>query len=161
MNIYIAGRYSRRKEFLNYAVDLQRLGHYITSRWLFGGYDYPFTDQPDRDATKDGLDTPERIEKAAKYADEDARDVVRADTFILFPLNPRELTDNRGGMHFETGIAWALGHRLIIIGVRQNIFHCLNDFEFYETWEEFYEKVSRAPALPDNDYLLQREYQSR
>ncbi len=43
----------------------------------------------------------------------------------------------KGGRHIEHGYAVATGKRLIVVGPRENIFHCHPATEAYETWVEF------------------------
>lgn len=152
MDIYLAAKYSRRKELLGYAKDLTQLGHTVVSQWIYGDNE---ADNIDTEMTEQGFETEERVLQARPYAKVDTEDVMRCDCFIVFPNKPREISINRGGLHFEAGIAWAHGKRLIIVGVRQNLFHCLKEFEFCLTWEDCLDALSHAPIVSHNDHLLQ------
>lgn len=149
MHVYLASSYSRRKEMQSYASDLRLLGHTITSRWL-----YIDGDAIDHKYNEEGFITKENIWSARRYAAGDAVDVMRSDTVIVFPNDPHTRASNRGGMHFETGLAWALKKRLIIIGVRQNIFHCLEEFEFHENWKAFLATLSAPGTYPVDAHLF-------
>lgn len=149
MHIYLASSYSRRKEMQSYANDLKLLGHTITSRWL-----YIDGDALDHKYNEEGFFTEENIASARRYAAGDVVDVMRSDMIVVFPNSPRAIASNRGGMHFETGIAWALKKQLVIIGVRQNIFHCLEEFEFHEDWKAFLATLSAPSTYPLDDYLF-------
>ena len=66
VNIYLAGRWSRRDELAGYARRLYAAGHWVTSRWLF------------EDHGPDGTDD------NARYAVEDREDVIQADCILSF-----------------------------------------------------------------------------
>lgn len=103
MRIYIAGRYSRRVEFQDFANQLKEIGHTITSRWLDGRHD--------------GVDD-------AQCAKDDFEDVKSADVVISFTEEPRCAT--RGGRHVEFGLALAWGKPCIMIGdKKEHVFHSL------------------------------------
>lgn len=121
MKIYLAARYSRYKEMQKYRDDLQKLGHTVTSRWING----------DHQAENDEL------EKMMGFAVDDWKDIKNADCVISFTEKPRVASTSRGGRHAEHGIALGLNKEVIVIGHRENVFHCLPQVEFYETWEDF------------------------
>jgi hypothetical protein len=129
MKIYLASRYSRRKELLGYAKQLERLGHCITSRWLLGNHSLD-----DR-----GLSIEAASAERTRFACEDWDDLLAADCVISFTEEPRGTT-SRGGRHVEFGAAMARGKQCVVIGHRENVFHCLPDVEFYATWQEFWEE---------------------
>ena len=122
---YLAARYSRREELLGYAADLQVMGHVVTSRWLLGGHQ----------VSDDGLRDDATAEQRTLFAAEDWNDLVAADTVIAFTEPPRSIY-SRGGRHVEFGAALALEKRCIVVGYRENVFHCLPEVEFYATWAD-------------------------
>jgi hypothetical protein len=128
--IYLASRYSRREE-LNYcARQLRELGFEVTSRWLNGNHQI----------SDDGLSDEGKQEERTRFATEDWEDLMAADTTISFTEAPRGL-HSRGGRHVEFGAALAVGQRVIVIGHRENVFHCLCDVEFYAAWSDCLEAL--------------------
>jgi len=128
MKIYLAARYSRREELLSYRSDLQAMGHVVTSRWLDGDYE----------VDSRGLSKEASQEIREKFAREDLSDVVSATVLISFTEEPRSLP-GRGGRHVEFGIALGRGHDLIVVGPRENVFHCLKRVIVFDTWESLVE----------------------
>lgn len=97
-------------------------GHEITSRWIDGGHEL----------TKEGSTEAAHHERA-RFADEDWHDMMAADCVISFTEEPRR-TNTRGGRHVEFGGALAAGKRCIVVGWRENVFHCLPNVEFFPDW---------------------------
>lgn len=91
MKIYLAARYSRYPEMQAVAVDLARMGHEVTSRWIAG--------VTRLDAYGRSIQQP--TERRAELAGEALHDVLSADTIIAFTEDPR--SDGRGGRHVEFG----------------------------------------------------------
>lgn len=140
-DIYIAGRYGRRIEFMKYAAELLQLGYNVTSRWIFGSHE--LVDDEFNDA-----DDPRRIEIGRRFAVEDEIDLHRADTVISFTEEPGAKKGRaRGGRHVEFGIAHALKKKLILIGQRENVFHCLDTVEQFKTWTDFINQYHPNPIL--------------
>ncbi len=124
--IYLGARYSRCEEMLRYAVELEALGHTVTSRWIKGGHQ--ITDEQLGESTQ-------ADELGRRYADEDLEDLHNADLCIFFTEPPRT-TNSRGGRHVEFGIAWAKQIECWIVGPKENVFHCLPGIQQFETWPE-------------------------
>lgn len=129
MKIYLASRYSRRYELIGVRAVLEKLGHSVTSRWLNG--DHQISDTGLGPTSRLGDDA-ERI----RFACEDWEDVLAADWVISFTEEPRAI-NSRGGRHVEFGAAMALNKRCIIVGPRENVFHCLPAVEWAPNWMEF------------------------
>jgi hypothetical protein len=127
MRIYLAARYSRRRELCGYADQLRRLGHEVTSRWLDGHHEL---------LDREGLSTEAEAADRARFAAEDWADVMRADWCISFTEVPRS-GNGRGGRHVEFGAALAAGKRAVIVGPRENVFHCLPAVRWYPDWKTF------------------------
>ncbi len=123
--IYLAARYSRWHELADYARQLSAYGFVITSRWLEGR----------SPLLPDGLSEEAAFEQRAYFAQQDWEDLMNADICISFTEPPRS-SNTRGGRHVEMGAALAIGKRVIVIGQRENVFHCLPQIEFYQTWQE-------------------------
>jgi hypothetical protein len=149
LQIYLAGRYSRREELCEYRIELQKLGFKVQSRWLDGEHQLSTEGVP---IGKEGeslverslrpgeyLSEHEMSKRAAilrsKFATDDFEDVCNAQLIINFTEQPRSKA-NRGGRHVEFGIALANKSRVIVVGYREHIFHWLPQVEFVETWEK-------------------------
>jgi hypothetical protein len=139
MKIYLAARYSRRQELCLYRAELQAMDHAVTSRWLNGNHQVP----------DDGMGELTTFSKSERerFASEDWEDLMAAETCISFTEKPREMNSSRGGRHVEFGAAMAAGKRIIVIGFRENVFHCLPQVEFYETWQSFLKSELVMEAL--------------
>jgi hypothetical protein len=115
VKIYLAGRYSKRELLAAFAKRLEAMGHVVTSRWLTGDHE-------------GGQGTPSgqaAFLDRQRFAREDMEDLYAAQVTISLTEEPR--TDKgRGGRHVEFGVALALGHFCIVVGYRENVFHCLD-----------------------------------
>lgn len=79
-----------------------------------------------------------------KWALEDLEDLMRADCCISFTCEPgKPQGRNRGGRHVEFGYALARGYRLIVVGFRENIFHCMPQVEFYPQYSDLMLQMAR------------------
>lgn len=132
---YLAGRYDRREELCGYADDLRQIGGEVECRWLLG------THQLHDNAHK--IDTPEWYHpedgitlEAAPFAADDYEDLNASDTIVFFSETP-DSHSKRGGRHVEFGMALAWGKRLVVIGPRENVFHCIPQVEQYRSFYEF------------------------
>lgn len=120
MKIYLASRYSRFDEMQGIRVVLQAMGHTVTSRWIDG--DHQINDA--------GLSDEAKAAERTRFAAEDWEDLLAAHCVISFTEPPRA-TNSRGGRHVEYGAALATNKRCIVVGHRENVFHCLPQVEFY------------------------------
>jgi nucleoside 2-deoxyribosyltransferase len=93
MKIYIAAKYNLRFELKLLAIELEKLGHEITSQWIFGGEEH------------------KGIREAALM---DVEDVMRADC-LVFIGQPQASENRGGGRWFEFGLAYALKKRCIAV----------------------------------------------
>ncbi len=123
-NFYLAPRFARRDEMQEYADDLARLGHGVWGNWI----DNLFPESEDWLLMNPAI--------TASIARDDLADIDRADIFVAFTEPPFN-GDNRGGRHVELGYAIAKGKHVIVVGPRENVFHCLFGIEVFETWEAF------------------------
>jgi nucleoside 2-deoxyribosyltransferase len=100
MKIYIA---SHDQELAQQAADyLELMGHELVARWVW----YPFN--PTETHT---------IQERKDIAQMDADDVADCDCLILLS-GPAKYS---GGKFVEAGIALALGKRVVVVGVRENM----------------------------------------
>lgn len=130
MRAYLASRYTRREELLQYAKVLQ-LQHswVVTSRWLLGHHE--------RDSTN--------LADLQLWAEEDYEDVLSCDTLIAF--TETDTTYSRGGRHVEFGMALGYGKALIVIGPRENVFHNLPQVEHYDSFYQFERHLIQEESL--------------
>lgn len=136
--IYLAARYSRWHELTDYAQQLRAYGYVITSRWLEGR----------SSLSSEGLSEEAPLEQRASFALQDWEDLMSADVCVSFTESPRS-SNTRGGRHVEMGAALAAQKRVIVVGHRENVFHCLPQVEFYRTWQECFQAlVPYACAYP-------------
>ncbi|MCH7655733.1 MAG: hypothetical protein IIC95_07085 [Chloroflexi bacterium] len=124
MNVYLAARFSRRKEMQAYADDLIALGHRVSARWVVGP---PQSSHHPDQVSGHSKAYEERVSV------EDLKDVAEADCIICFSEQPRE-TNTRGGRHVEFGLAVAADKRIILVGPRENVFHFLPVVENFPDW---------------------------
>lgn len=126
MKIYLAARYSRAAELRGYRDFFQARGITVTSRWLDGGHTLD-----DR-----GLSIEAEASERTRFALEDWSDLMAANVVISFTEQPRS-SNSRGGRHVEFGGALAAKKKCIVIGPRENVFHCLPQVEVFRDWAEF------------------------
>jgi nucleoside 2-deoxyribosyltransferase len=122
--IYLAAAFRKRFLLQGCRADVLRAGFTVVSRWI--------------DLKE------ENVAEALQCAHDDLDDIKLADILIAFPDPPRT-TNSRGGFHFETGFAAALGRRVIVVGSKSNIFHEL--FEFFPTWPQACSALAREQRL--------------
>lgn len=147
LKVYLAARYSRHPEMQAYATVLREAGDEITSRWINGSHQV-------LDGQLIGTELEASVESGnhgtvsqrMRFATEDWNDLTSADIVINFTEQPRS-ANSRGGRHVEFGAALALGLRCIIVGPRENVFHCLPEVEQFDTWSDAYDALPRlVPA---------------
>jgi nucleoside 2-deoxyribosyltransferase len=136
VRVYLAARYSRRLELCEYRDQLEYVGYEVTSRWLNGAHQVYLDGEPlgpEQEALiESGKASPE---VRGRFAAEDWADVTEADIVISFTEPPRSKA-SRGGRHVEFGAALALAKRCVVVGFRENVFHCLPEVEFFETFAD-------------------------
>jgi len=130
MRIYLAARYVRREELCGYAEQLRECGHTVECRWLNGSHQW----HPGADKV-DGMGESVPMEARA-FAIDDLEDLALSDWVISFTERPYSDTKGRGSRHVEFGLAIAKGKRLIVVGPRENVFHCLPKVEHFNSFDE-------------------------
>lgn len=139
MDIYLAGRYSRREELAGYAAELREAGHTVTSRWLDGNHQISRDGKPigdDGEALIEGNDdSPEAVQMRWDFAAEDLEDIDGADMLIAFTEPPRS-DASRGGRHVEMGYAIGTGKIILVVGYRENLFCWLPTMYFARNWTD-------------------------
>lgn len=127
--IYLAGRYGRREELLQYKACLEELDCVVTSRWLDGGHELD-DNAPDH-------------ELAARWAAEDLDDLLGAHWLVAFTESPGHVQGRgRGGRHFEMGYALAAGIRVFVVGHRENVFCHMPEIKHYPDFGAFRDYVA-------------------
>ena len=156
MKIYLASRYSRRKELCAYRDRLEELGHVVTSRWLNGSHQIADNGKPigeSGEALVEGDAGGNSSEAAAMrlaFAKEDVLDVMDSDLVISFTEPPKS-TASRGGRHVEFGLAIGVGKRVWVVGYRENVFHWLSDVKFYASFDDAFEAVERFGEVENEE----------
>ena len=123
MKLYLAAHYARRDELKEYARAFESAGHQVTSRWLTSEQ----VDAIHETTTSIPIE-------ARGAAQEDYDDLAQADVLVSFTDPPRKGATTRGGRHVEFGLAMAWNKTLILIGPRENIFHCLPQVKHFWEW---------------------------
>ena len=135
VKVYLAARYSRRNELRVYRADLETLGFAVTSRWLDGNHQID-------DA---GLSEEGSPAERTRFAQEDWDDLMEADACISFTESPRSAA-SRGGRHVEFGAGVAAGKFMVVIGPRENVFHCLPEVAVFPDWPTYLIHISSVQA---------------
>lgn len=146
--VYLAARYSRREELCEYRAQLEQAGFEVTSRWLNGAHQI-LDGQLLGEAAERLVEGESTHEDASalreRFATEDWDDLMRAHVIVAFTEPPRtEAT--RGGRHVEWGAALAWGLSAHAVGYRENVFYCLPQVNFHETWVECFDVLARERA---------------
>lgn len=126
---YFAAKYDRNAEMRDKRAELIAAipDAVVTSRWIdmHGG-------------SQDEAFTPEYLtanpEACWINGKSDLEDLDRADVVVSFTSDAK---GGKGGRHVEFGYAMARGKLLVVIGIRENIFHTSPQVEHYASWEEF------------------------
>jgi|AACY02.2.fsa_nt_gi Nucleoside 2-deoxyribosyltransferase len=139
MKIYLAARFSKRHILQEWAEQLEADGHQIVSRWSKRGSDHKIPPGQSEEAA---------FRERRRFAEEDLEDLDQADCVLSLMEEPR--SNGRGGRHVEFGYALATGCRMVIVGPRETVFHCLREVEAFETFEQARAAMAtKASALAD------------
>jgi len=125
MKVYLASRYSRRKELCEYRTRIRTMGHTVTSRWLDGDHQITDDGKPlgeEGERVFEDMDDPRGDALRQLFLRHDMDDVRAADVLIAFTETPRAPGGGRGGRHVELGLALGWHKRIIIVGPRENLF---------------------------------------
>jgi nucleoside 2-deoxyribosyltransferase len=103
LKVYLAAQFKQINEMRKYAEELRAEGIEIVSRWL-------------EEKVSPNISLKEMTpDECKRTAEVDLEDIQNADVFVLFTVDPDEPT-KRGGRHFESGVAFALGKPTIFVG---------------------------------------------
>jgi len=131
--IYIASRYSSKKDVQQKKNELESKGFTVTSTWTEEGSE---CNPGVGDSTK---------EEGQPFAVRDIAEIDEADLLVFLSVDPT-IPTVRGGRHVEFGYALGTGKMLAVVGPYENIFHYLADVTVHDTWAEF------VQALEVGDY---------
>jgi nucleoside 2-deoxyribosyltransferase len=140
MRVYLSARFERQNEMQRYSEQLRTEGIEVVSAWHE-------LDSP----SSDGFSGIAR-ERRAWLAMMDVQQLVGSNVLVSF--SDADSLDPRGGKHVETGIALALGKRLLLVGSAENIFHSLPDVEQFPSWSECFVRILE---LRETDVLSTRQ----
>lgn len=117
---------------------LEVAGYDVNSRWID-----PAPEFVDRDFTVEAMnDSPTSVIAASVHARRDLLDIATCDAFVVFTGRV-----TKGGRHVELGYALGLlecsGIRpaVILVGKRENIFHCLPTVACVDNVDEMLNKL--------------------
>jgi nucleoside 2-deoxyribosyltransferase len=126
-SVYVAAKYERQSEAKLLTMLLQAAGARIMSTWV----DEPLA--PD-------------VSEWTDYAKKDVNEIQNSSVLIVL-TNQEGRRSTTGGHHWETGYAYALGKRIVLIGPKENVFHYLPGMEHYPDLEAFLAKYRIGHAL--------------
>lgn len=116
--VYLAGRYSRNPEMRAVRDRLEATGRFkITARWI--DLHIETGSKLKKSFTPDFL--ARETEFCGSYGQADFEDLAAADIVISFTSVEG---GGKGGRHVEFGMGLALEKRSIVVGPRENVFHC-------------------------------------
>ena len=138
MRVYLTSRYDRKQELRQLAEQLRAEAIEVVSAW----HDI---DSPSSDGFA-GMDE----QRLAWLAMLELQQLVQTSVLVLFLDAGR---CKRGDPHLETGVALALGKRLLLIGKPEMKFHCLPDVERFPAWPEC---LARLLELRSHDSMNTR-----
>lgn len=124
VKLYLAARYSRKQELLEYREFLIDQGFEVECRWLTMDHDIPTVGVAE--------------DKAAEFAQHDVDDLLAADRVLCFTEAPGfKGPRGRGGRHVELGLALAWEKDIDVIGYRENVFCYLPQIRFFGSFAEW------------------------
>lgn len=134
MKVYIAAKWARRFVMREVSHAIVAEGHVVTSRWLWQD-----ADENEKEWTEGAL--------------MDVGDVRAADVCLTYPEEYRS-KNTGGGRHFEFGLAYGLGKKLIIVGKPEIIFHHLPGISICEDLKEAIDWLDLMQEKRRDAYLM-------
>ena len=123
-NIYLASGFHQRYALRGLAEELQKLGHSISSRWIW------IDSRPSRaNGNWDNF--------ALSTAKNNLDDLQTSDILIVDTDGIR--TEGNGGAHTELGFFIALGKPIYLVGKRSNTFHWLSFITQFDSYKKLLE----------------------
>lgn len=143
--IYLAASYARKNEMRGVRDVLVAAGHTVTSTWI---------DRPD---DLEGLSTDKKKRFMQEtpliyvgFAQQDIDDLCNASVLIMFTGDDK----STGGRHTEFGIAMVLGIEVVIVGPRENVFHCFDSIWHHNSWAELCTDLWKGAAVIEAEGVL-------
>lgn len=136
--VYLAARYERKWEMRKVRERITSRHVTVVSRWI---------DQEDQDEGLGADVLTEAPERGIGYAVKDLEDIQHANLVIVFTGGG----NGRGGYHTEVGYALGLGRRLMLVGPRENVFHCLEQVTRYETTDQIVKIMKAYDVIMSNE----------
>jgi hypothetical protein len=79
--------------------------------------------------------------------EQNCEDLIAAQTVIIFTEKPNTILAT-GGHHVEFGLALAQNKGVIVVGLRENVFHyLLPDSQMFATWNDAFARIKRCALL--------------
>jgi hypothetical protein len=147
MRVYLASRYSRHPEMRQYRSELESMGVEVTSRWINGDHEWTGNSATHGDMP---------LDIGRTFALEDLEDLERADLIVNFTEEART-TQSRGGRHVEFVYALGMGLDIVVVGHRENVFHCMPEVWFVSTWKEAKDYIKEC-LIEINQYAGEKIY---
>lgn len=116
--VYVAASVANQTSALRLAMQLQRAGLEVTSRWL----EFDFSTYAEMNPF---IHTVER-ERCETWGKRDLEDLERADTLVLLA----DVPSSKGGFHVELGFMLGKGRNVLVIGERPNVFYWTDEIRF-------------------------------
>ena len=131
MRFYLAATYARRQEMKTIMIEIARMGHEVTSRWI--------TDDYDEDDTE-------------RMAMDDLIDIQMSDILVVFNDPEGVPSTSRGGRHVEFGYALGKHKAILVVGPKSNPFYTLPQLTHVDTTEEFLDHLKRYSYYQGDDH---------
>src|ERR1700687_81464 len=119
-SLYTAGPFAWKSKLSGYADELRPGGIQVNARWLCEKVS----------VLAKNADIP--YDYARKTAVLDVEDILASEALLLFTVGEEDFPSfsidalARGGRHFEAGLAYALGKKVVLCGpFNENVFHSL------------------------------------
>jgi excisionase family DNA binding protein len=144
MRVYLSSRFQRQQEIRQYAAQLRAKSVEVLSAW----HDI---ESPSSDGFA-GI----AAGRLSWLAMLDLQQLAGSNAVIVFgegvPFFSHQI--DRGVRHVEAGVALAFGKRLLLVGDRENAYHCLPDIECFPAWPEC---LARVLELRGTDAMSTRQ----
>ena len=112
IRVYVAARFAKKDFVAETVTTLEKHGFVVVSTWHL--------EQVKSSVNLEDLSLDYHIETATR----DLQEIKSADVILSFSESPNE-PHVRGGRHVEFGYGLALKKFMVVVGPRENIFHCL------------------------------------
>ncbi len=146
--VYVAAPVTNQASALKVALQLERAGFSVTSRWLLFDFSTAKTAEQNWDSF---------VERSTAWGNNDLEDLEAADTLVILADKP----STSGGYHVELGFFIGRGSKNIIaIGGRPNVFFWSKTVQYLASVDDLVDflKSSDHGNLPKTDTELNRTH---